>query len=68
MFSGLSNQVTSWMGAVKGEPQDEEVPTPTVIPQNDTEQVVEEIPSEPQQLLEEVPIAVEGDEAAKVQR
>lgn len=67
MFSGLSNQVTSWMGAVKGEPQDEEVPTPTLIPQNDTQQV-EEIASEPQQLLEEVPIAVEGDEAAKVQR
>ncbi|CAG9793184.1 unnamed protein product [Diatraea saccharalis] len=29
MFSGLTNQVTSWMGAAKGEPQDEEVPTPT---------------------------------------
>ena len=28
MFSGLTNQVTSWMGAVKGEPQDEEVPAP----------------------------------------
>ncbi|XP_026500111.1 synapse-associated protein of 47 kDa isoform X4 [Vanessa tameamea] len=29
MFSGLTNQVSSWMGAAKGEPQDEEVPTPT---------------------------------------
>lgn len=29
MFSGITNQVTSWMGAAKGEPQDEEVPTPT---------------------------------------
>ncbi|XP_032522746.1 synapse-associated protein of 47 kDa isoform X7 [Danaus plexippus] len=29
MFSGLQNQVSSWMGAAKGEPQDEEVPTPT---------------------------------------
>lgn len=29
MFSGLTNQVTSWMGAAKGDPQDEEVPTPT---------------------------------------
>lgn len=27
MFSGLTNQVTSWMGAVKGE-NDEEVPQP----------------------------------------
>lgn len=29
MFSGLTNQVTSWMGAVKGEQGDEEVPQPT---------------------------------------
>lgn len=29
MFSGLTNQVSSWMGAAKGEPQDEDVPTPT---------------------------------------
>ncbi|XP_072933090.1 synapse-associated protein of 47 kDa isoform X6 [Epargyreus clarus] len=29
MFSGLTNQVSSWMGAAKGEPQEEEVPTPT---------------------------------------
>ncbi|KAI8437286.1 hypothetical protein MSG28_011659 [Choristoneura fumiferana] len=29
MFSGLTNQVSSWMGAAKGDPQDEEVPTPT---------------------------------------
>ncbi|XP_050087234.1 synapse-associated protein of 47 kDa isoform X4 [Anopheles aquasalis] len=28
MFSGLTNQVSSWIGAAKGEPQDEEVPTP----------------------------------------
>lgn len=28
MFSGLTNQVSSWMGAVKGDPHDEEVPTP----------------------------------------
>lgn len=26
MFSGLTNQVSSWIGAAKGEPQDEEVP------------------------------------------
>ncbi|XP_041982820.1 synapse-associated protein of 47 kDa isoform X2 [Aricia agestis] len=32
MFSGLTNQVSSWMGAAKGEPQDEEVPTPTKEP------------------------------------
>lgn len=28
MFSGLTNQVTSWMGNVKGD-QEEKVPTPT---------------------------------------
>lgn len=28
MFSGFSNQVTSWIGAAKGEPVDEEVPAP----------------------------------------
>lgn len=68
MFSGLSNQVTSWMGSVKGEPQDEEVPTPTATLQNDTQQAAE-IPQEiQQQPLEEVPIASEGDEGVKVQR
>lgn len=28
MFSGLTNQVSSWMGTAKGE-QEEKVPTPT---------------------------------------
>lgn len=28
MFSGLTNQVSSWMGSVKGETE-EKVPTPT---------------------------------------
>lgn len=28
MFSGLTNQVTSWMGTTKGEQPDEEVPQP----------------------------------------
>lgn len=28
MFSGLTNQVSSWMGATKGE-QEEKIPTPT---------------------------------------
>lgn len=65
MFSGLSNQVTSWMGTVKGEPQDEEVPTP-VLQESNSEQAqnVEAL----QQQLEDVPIASEGDEGAKVQR
>lgn len=32
MFSGLTNQVSSWMGQVKGgENHDEEVPSPTVV-------------------------------------
>lgn len=28
MFSGLTNQVSSWMGSAKGE-QEEKIPTPT---------------------------------------
>lgn len=70
MFSGLSNQVTSWMGSVKGEPQDEEVPTPTATLQNDTQQAAagDILSQENQQPLEEVPIASEGDEGVKVQR
>jgi hypothetical protein len=28
MFSGLTNQVSSWMGSAKGD-QEEKVPTPT---------------------------------------
>lgn len=28
MFSGLTNQVSSWMGTAKGD-QEEQVPTPT---------------------------------------
>lgn len=67
MFSGFSNQVTSWMGAVKGEPHDEEVPTPTL------QQGVEPPPAqiEPQtssQALEDVPITNEGEEGVNVQR
>lgn len=65
MFSGISNQVTSWMGTVKGEPQDEEVPTPA-FQESNNEQAQNAETS--QQLLEDVPIASEGDEGAKVQR
>lgn len=65
MFSGISNQVTSWMGTVKGEPQDEEVPTPALQESNNEQaQNAEAL----QQQLEDVPIASEGDEGAKVQR
>lgn len=64
MFSGISNQVTSWMGSVKGEPQDEEVPTPAFQESNNEPQYAETS----QQQLEDVPIASEGDEGAKVQR
>ncbi len=65
MFSGLSNQVTSWMGSVKGEPQDEEVPTPAFQESNNEQAQIAETS---QQQLEDVPIASEGDEGAKVQR
>lgn len=74
MFSGFSNQVTSWMGAVKGEPHDEEVPSPTVQQSSSSEpQQQQQQPqqsSEPQnsQPLEDVPIAIEGEEGANVQR
>lgn len=37
MFSGLTNQVTSWMGAVKGE-NDEDVPQPTASGNPDDQQ------------------------------
>lgn len=47
MFSGLTNQVTSWMGS---KPQDEEVPTPpptqTEKPEEPVVQHVEETPVE----------------------
>lgn len=65
MFSGISNQVTSWMGSVKGEPQDEDVPTPT-LQESNNEQAQNADAS--QQQLEDVPIASEGDEGAKAQR
>ena len=58
MFSGLSNQVTSWMGSVKGEPQDEDVPTPT-LQQTQKETEAQE-PQSQQPPLEEIPIASEG--------
>lgn len=71
MFSGLTNQMSSWMGSVKGEPQDEEVPTPTGMENpKSSEQMLS---SQQQQPLEEVPVAedvLEGavDEAGKIQR
>lgn len=63
MFSGLTNQVTSWIGQAKGEPQDEEVPAPPAGMEQ-TEQV-EPQPMSPQaqhssELTEE--LNVEGAE------
>lgn len=69
MFSGFSNQVTSWMGAVKGEPHDEEVPTPT--PQQGVEPpaAIQPEPQSSSQTLEDVPITInEGEEGVNVQR
>lgn len=74
MFSGFSNQVTSWMGAVKGEPHDEEVPSPTVQqssssePQQQQQQPQQSSDPQNSQPLEDVPIAIEGEEGANVQR
>lgn len=73
MFSGFSNQVNSWMGAVKGEPHDEEVPTPTAQQAADTAAAEAEagLSSNPQQ-LDEVAIdgaaAAAGGDGANVQR
>lgn len=70
MFAGLSNQVNSWMGAVKGEPQDEEVPSPTLQEQQEQQQQAElehqNIMEQPP--LEEVHIASESEEGVKAQR
>lgn len=59
MFSGFSNQVTSWMGAVKGEPHDEDVPTPVVQP---GEENAASFPTQSSPPLEEVPIIPESDD------
>lgn len=70
MFSGLTNQVSSWMGQVKGgENHDEEVPTPTVV---QTSEPLEQTQSPQQQqpnLMEpqEENVAL-GDEEDKKQR
>lgn len=79
MFSGFSNQVNSWMGAVKGEPHDEEVPTPTA--QQAADAAAAHLVAEAdngdaatslnQQQLDEVAIdggAVAGGDGANVQR
>lgn len=71
MFSGFSNQVNSWMGAVKGEPHDEEVPTPTA--QQAAETAAAEIDVVNQQQLDEVAIdggasAAAAGDGANVQR
>lgn len=82
MFSGFSNQVNSWMGAVKGEPHDEEVPTPTAQQAADTAAAAEQADSagasatnpsqQQQQQLDEVPIdgsaAAGSGDGANVQR
>lgn len=44
MFSGLTNQVSSWMGSAKGE-HDEQVPTPT----EDTSNVAAAVVPQPEE-------------------
>lgn len=68
MFSGISNQVNSWMGSVKGEPQDEEVPTPAFQESNNEQAQIAETSQQQLEGLSEIPIVSEGDEGAKAQR
>lgn len=57
MFSGLTNQVSSWMGAVKGENGDEIDPNaePQAATQNETAGEATE------QSFENVPVGEEGE-------
>uniref|UniRef100_U5ETZ9 Putative synapse-associated protein n=1 Tax=Corethrella appendiculata TaxID=1370023 RepID=U5ETZ9_9DIPT len=65
MFTGFSNQVTSWIGAAKGEPQDEDVPTPpNSATQSQPEAAV--AVAEPQQPIETAEDAT-GEEGDKKQ-
>lgn len=63
MFSGFTNQVTSWIGAAKGEPQDEEVPVPTANSNQQQQAPPENIQEQGQQ-----PVAEGQEDAEKGQR
>lgn len=58
MFSGLTNQVSSWMSK-----NEEDVPQPTGEPQP-----VEAVPEAAEQAFENVPVGGEGEEGAKATR
>lgn len=70
MFSGLTNQVSSWMGQVKGgENHDEEVPTPTVVQSSEPLEQTQSPQQQHQNLMEpqEENVAL-GDEENKKER
>lgn len=63
MFSGLTNQVNSWMGAVKGEGAEEgEAPQQNV----DAQQIQSEIATDAtaEQSFENVPVGEDGEAKA----
>lgn len=62
MFSGLSNQVTSWIGAAKGEPQDEEVPAPAASQVTDPAESAAAYSAQDQVPLDVDPTLTEGGE------
>lgn len=71
MFSGLTNQVSSWMGQVKGgENHDEEVPTPTVVQSSEPLEQTQSPQQQHQNLMEpqEENVALGGEEDDKKQR
>ena len=60
MFSGLTNQVSSWIGAAKGDPHDEEVPAPppTTSDNQDGELSQPQQHHQQQQQPTETPVAI----------
>lgn len=62
MFSGLTNQVSSWMGAVRGE-HDEDVPQPTGDePEAQTQGADDGVTNQAQAAFENVPVGESGEE------
>lgn len=59
MFTGLTNQVNSWMGAVKG---DEEVPPPSGEGVDASQQQVEVAVDQAQAAFENINVNDAGDE------
>lgn len=61
MFSGLTNQMNSWMGAVKGEGEGGEAPPQNVDAQQIPSEIATDVTAEPS--FENVPVGEEGEDA-----